>query len=100
MPIYQKYIKRYYSETSSTTLRWALLYLILNPQVKNFIIIIIIFTIIMMTMMVKVQQRCQSEVDKLSSSIPGIEDMSSLPYCQVIFVFTVVLHPSEIVFST
>ena len=33
--------------------------------------------------MIKVQHRCQSEVDKLGSNIPGIADMASLPYCQV-----------------
>jgi len=49
------------SETSSTTLRWALLYLTINPQV---------------------QRRCQSEVDKLGSRSPGIDDMARLPYCQ------------------
>ena len=88
-------------------MRWALLYLTLNPKVEEeFIIIIIIIIIfrtiiiiiiiiffffstiiIMMTMMVKVQQRCQSEVDKLGSRIPGIDQMASLPYCQVIFMF-------------
>jgi len=49
------------SETSSTTLRWALLYLTLNP---------------------KVQARCQAEVDKLGSRCPTIADMADLPYCQ------------------
>merc|ERR1712004_144705 len=49
------------SETSSTTLRWALIYLTLNP---------------------KVQARCQAEVDKLGSRCPTIADMADLPYCQ------------------
>ena len=53
---------------------------------------IILITIIKITIttvtntiiiMIKVQHRCQSEVDKLGSNIPGIADMASLPYCQV-----------------
>ena len=48
------------SETSSTTLRWAVLFLTLHPEV---------------------QERCQAELDVLASS-PGMEDMARLPYCQ------------------
>ena len=44
---------------------------------------IITITITNIIIMIKVQHRCQSEVDKLGSNIPGIADMASLPYCQV-----------------
>lgn len=49
------------SETSSTTLRWAVLYLILNP---------------------KVQEKCHNEIDQISCSSPGLSDMESLHFCQ------------------
>ena len=49
------------SETSSTTLRWAVLYLILNPEA---------------------QERCHKELDLLASKTPSLSDMSSLNFCQ------------------
>jgi cytochrome P450 len=50
------------SETSSTTLRWAVLFLVLHPEA---------------------QRRCQAELDRLGPArTPSLEDMSSLVYCQ------------------
>lgn len=49
------------SETTSTTLRWAILFLILNPEV---------------------QKQCHQELDKISGAIPSLSDMDSLHYCQ------------------
>jgi len=52
------------AETSTTTLRWAVLYLVLYPQV---------------------QQRCFSEVmDNLGESTVSLEDTSRLQYCQAV----------------
>merc|ERR1719483_650733 len=50
------------SETTSTTLRWAILYMVLSPEV---------------------QTKCKEEIDKLDKfENPNLEDMPSLPYCQ------------------
>ena len=55
------------SETSSTTLRWAVLFLILNPEV---------------------QKKCQDELDSLSSKTPCLSDMNSLNFCQATILET------------
>jgi len=57
------------SETSSTTLRWAVLYLILNPEV---------------------QKKCHEEIDLLSynSEIPSLSDMNYLNFCQATILET------------
>jgi len=55
------------SETSSTTLRWAVMFLILYPEV---------------------QRRCQAELDLLDADYPGLSDMSSLNYCQATILET------------
>jgi len=55
------------SETSSTTLRWAVLYLILNQEV---------------------QEKCQKELDLLGSKTPSLSDMDSLLYCQATILET------------
>ena len=53
------------SETTSTTLRWAVLYLILNPEI---------------------QRRCQQELDQVENKYPGLSDMEVLPYCQAVIL--------------
>ena len=55
---------------------------IMKINITTVTIITITITITTITI-IKVQHRCQSEVDKLGSNIPGIADMASLPYCQV-----------------
>ena len=55
------------SETSSTTLRWAVMFLILYPEV---------------------QRRCQAELDMLDGDIPSLSDMSSMNYCQATIMET------------
>ena len=55
------------SETTSTTLRWAILFLILNPDV---------------------QSKCQRELDQIDSKLPGLSDMELLPYCQAVILET------------
>ena len=53
------------SETTSTTLRWAIIFLILNPET---------------------QRKCHRELDKIDSRIPGLTDMSLLPYCEAVIL--------------
>lgn len=55
------------SETSSTTLRWAVLFLILNPEI---------------------QKKCHEELDLLASHTPCLSDMSSLNFCQATILET------------
>ena len=55
------------SETTSTTLRWAILFLILNPDV---------------------QSKCQRELDQIDSKFAGLSDMELLPYCQAVILET------------
>eukprot|EP00092_Neocalanus_flemingeri_P005823 GFUD01006267.1.p1 GENE.GFUD01006267.1~~GFUD01006267.1.p1 ORF type:complete len:485 (-),score=98.81 GFUD01006267.1:202-1656(-) len=55
------------SETSSSTLRWAILYLVLNPEV---------------------QEKCQEELDLLGSKTPALSDMDSLNFCQATILET------------
>ena len=48
------------SETTSTSLTWSMLYMVLNPEV---------------------QDKCRAEIDEqLGNKFPSIEDMSHLPY--------------------
>lgn len=53
------------SETTSTTLRWAILHLILNPDI---------------------QRKCQQELDQIENKFPGLSDMDLLPYCQAVIL--------------
>ena len=52
------------TETTSTTLKWAVLFLVNNQEV---------------------QERCRSEIEKVVGldKHPGQQEMTRLPYCQV-----------------